>query len=152
MFIDSTNIFNAMRQKYNPGAKLDYRAYRDYLKDLGDIQVARVFVSELKNEASKFKGSLNQLGYEVISKPPMVIARDGRGDLIITRGMFNVELVVDILTSKPCDLTVIGTSDPQIIPVLAHIAGQVMILAAGIPDVLRAPGIEVVEIPESMIH
>ena len=153
MFIDAPNLYTSLQKKYDDKAKLSYKAVREYVDGLGTVGVARVYISEMKNEAGMFRRALNAIGYEVVAKRPILVGRSVAGkELITTRGMFDVEMSVAAIVEES-DLTIICSNSPQLLPALRWMITRqrVMLLAAGIPDVLRIEGVQNVEIPESMI-
>jgi uncharacterized LabA/DUF88 family protein len=152
VFVDVSNVYYCISKKY-PGRKLDYAAYMNYCKDLGEIANASAFGSQLNNEAASFIHCLSKLGYTPKYKTPKSYMNDGK---LKRKADHDVAIAIDMINMAPrMDLVVLGTADGDLVPAVQWLKEkgiEVVILACGISRDLKDVVTTWIEIPESMLE
>ena len=151
MFVDSSNFYYACAQKYFK-RKLDYKAYYEYVKELGSIESCFVYGVQVGTEAKKFIERVVAMGYTPKYRAPMSMDGDMR-----YRGNWKIGITVDIMTQfQDLDIVVIGSSEygyDDLIRFLTANGKQVIIMAFGIPYTFKEiDNCVCIEIPESMLE
>lgn len=152
IFVDVSNLYFSLKRRYN-NRRLDYRKFKDYVSDFGDITLAKAYGYQLNGQASKFINALQAIGYEAIYKDVKQIQTDsGR----FRKGDWDVGIAVDIIRHyKELDLIVLACADGDLAPLVTYLQDadkQVVVIASGISHELKDLGIPCIEIPASLLE
>ena len=114
-FIDSQNLNLAIRDQ---GWELDFRRFRQYLKDAYDVTKAFIFIGYVPTNQSLYT-ALQQKGYILIFKPTLRLP-DGK-----VKGNTDAELVLHaMLEYSNYDKAVIATGDGDCYCLIKHLKKQ----------------------------
>ena len=156
VFMDVSNLYYCCNQRYQ--AKLNYKAYIDFIKDYGEVTQAIAYGAQLKNEAKKFITVLEHLGFQAKYKSPKTF-EGVEGKLSIKRKAdWDVGIAIDIVQiclGVGVDTIFIGSADSDLTPVVQWAISRgvtVVILACGISRELKECATKWIEIPESMME
>ena len=152
VFMDVSNLYYCIGKKYNQ-RKLDYGAYLDYVKELGDVQHALAYGAQMNNEAAGFIHCIRQKGYEPKYKTP----KDYHNrDNFKRKCDWDVGIAIDIVRMiDRMDMIILGTADGDLRPVVEWAKEHgvdVIVLACGISRELKDVATKFIEIPESMLE
>lgn len=152
VFVDVSNIYYCVGKKFNQ-RKLDYRAYIDFIKDLGEVAHALAYGAQMNNEAAGFIHCIKGIGFEPKYKTP----KDYHNrDNFKRKADWDVGIAIDIVRMiDRMDMIVLGTADGDLRPVVEWAKERgvdVIILACGISRELKDIATKYIEIPESMLE
>lgn len=154
IFVDVSNMYYCVKKKYNK-RKLNYQAFYDYVKDLGEIKSATAYGAQVKHEAQHFITCLKHIGFQTKYK----MAKDYQNvDKFKRKADWDVGIAVDIIESilnNEHDMIVLGSADGDLAPVVEWCTEndiKVFILACGISRELKKTATTFIEIPESMLE
>lgn len=160
IFVDVSNLYYCISKKFT-GRKLDYKKYKEFLKDYGEIAIINAYGAHLHNEARKFIHCLQQSGYDTKWKQPKVYHNDSVSLSEIRRKAdWDVGITIDIINAvldNKIQRVILGTADGDLTSVVEwckkrHI--DVIIVATGISKDLKTlvGDNNYVEIPESLLE
>ena len=148
LFMDASNLYYCLNHKKH-GAKLDYKKYYDYCKDFGEITVAKVYGSQLNNNAVAFIHALQKIGYDTIFKEPKEFSDKTR------KADWDVGMAVDmIVASEHLDRIILGSADSDMTSVVQHLKEkgiEVIVLASGVSMELKKCAV-CIEIADSLLE
>ena len=151
VFVDTSDIYHKVKRKFS--GKLCYDTYYDMVVRWGTIQQAFAYGMQIENEAGGFIACLKAAGFNVLFKPPKIMVINDRE---IKRCEWNVRIAIDIVkTINRLDIIVLGSSNPDLIPLIHWIKDQgvkVYILASCVPKCLRDIVDKVIEITEEYLE
>jgi uncharacterized LabA/DUF88 family protein len=154
VFMDVSNLYYCCNQKYQ--AKLNYKAYLDFIKGYGDVTQAIAYGAQLKDEARKFIAVLEHLGFQAKYKCPKTF--EGTGTAVKRKADWDVGIAMDIVQiclGVGVDTIFIGSADSDLVPVVNWTVNRgvtVVVLACGISRDLKDVATKWIEIPESMLE
>jgi len=152
VFVDTSDIYHRIRRKFD-GEKLCYEAYFEKVTSWGTVQQAFAYGMQTEHEAGGFITCLKINGFDVRFKRPRIIKI---ADREIKRCDWGIQIAVDVVkTISRLDLVVLGTSNPDFIPLIHWIKDQgvkVTILASCVPRSLRDAADSVVEITRDYLE
>lgn len=90
-FIDAQNLHLGIKED---GWRIDYRAFRKYLKDKYQVEVAYMFIGYMKENEALYT-SLRSFGFELVFKE-VLVAIDKNGKKLV-KGNVDAELVLQAL-------------------------------------------------------
>lgn len=153
LFVDISNLYYCVGKKY-PKRKLDYRKYKRFVQDLGEIQQMVAYGAQMSQQAEGFKYCLKQMGFNTKYKTPKVYA--GEGDKVKRKADWDVGIAMDMVQMiDRFDMIVLGTGDGDMLPVVEWAMQKgvdVVILASGISKDLRTHATQCIEIPPSLLE
>lgn len=127
-FIDSQNLNLAIRDQ---GWELDFKRFRQYLKDTLDVTKAFIFIGFVPTNQNLYT-SLQQKGYILIFKPTLRLP-DGK-----VKGNTDAELVLHAMIEYPnYDKAVIVTGDGDCYCLIKHLKKQGKLKRLIIPNQLK---------------
>ena len=144
VFIDANNLYYFLRRKYRD-RKLDYKAYLQFVEDLGEITQSIVYGCQHPKDASPFISSLKHIGFETnfFGNKMFPINCCGR-------------MAVDILTHvTDYDTIIIGSNDVNLLSLIKYLTEQgikVILFASNIGKVWSDIVENTIEIPESLLE
>jgi len=151
IFADISNLYYCIANKY-PKHKLNYQAYLDYCKDLGEIRFARAYGASIGREAQAFIRAIEEMGWETFYKEPKVYHKK---DKIKRKCDWDVGIAVDMIqTMDKLDIIILGSADGDMSPAVAYAVRrgiQVIVIASGISNELRETATKCIEIPASFL-
>lgn len=146
--MDVSNLYYTIQKKYSH--KLNYRAYYDFVKDLGEIQQAIAYGAQMNDEAKGFITCLRDIGFIPKYKEPKEF-HDGT-----IKANWDVGITVDIIQMiDKLDMVVLGSADGDFASLIEHIQGRgvvTVVLACNISHELHNTGAQCIEIPESLLE
>lgn len=156
VFVNSSLLFYVVQAQYkrsNPQAKIDYTAYLNHaVGDDGKLYRAFAYGAQIDNEAAGFIECLQRTGFETRYVPAKCV--NGKHHVLDTDR--NIEMAVDVIRiAHRLDVVVLGSNDPDLIPLVKFIkekGTKVVIFAARIPRELARAADEVREITESILE
>jgi uncharacterized LabA/DUF88 family protein len=153
IFVDLANMYYCCSKKFG-GKKLDYKKYIDYIAEtIGDIGRATAYGAQKSSEAKGFITCLKYIGFEVKYKQPQTITIGGKD---IQRVDWNVGIALDVVrTLDRLDLVVLGSSDPNIVPLVEFIQERGLacaVISCGIHKELKRRATTWVEIDEAFLE
>lgn len=153
MFVDVSNLYYCINKKY-PRRKLDYRKYKRFVEDLGEIQQAIAYGAQMSNQADGFKYCLQQMGFTTKYKVPKVYGNESTG--ITRKADWDVGITMDIVNMiDRFDMVILGSGDGDMLPVVEWCMRKgvdVVVIATGISRDLRSNATQAIEIPESLLE
>jgi len=153
VFIDVSNLYYCIQKKY-PKRKLDYRKYKRFIEDLGEIQQAIAYGAQMAKQADGFKYCLQQMGFQTKYKTPKEYGSEELG--IKRKADWDVGIAMDVVNMVDrFDMVILGTGDGDMMPLVEWCMQKgvdVVILATGISRDLRAGATKAIEIPESLLE
>ena len=153
LFVDVSNVYYCLKQRHGT-RKLSYKKLLAFVKDLGEIQVAIAYGSQLKGVADRFLAQLRRLGFRTNFKEPKTFHSDKKG--IQRKADWDVGIAVDIMAMLDrLDLVVLCTGDGDMAPIIdaAQNAGvTVLVVGTNISYELKAVANQCIEIPESFLE
>lgn len=156
IFMDVSNLYYCCNQKYQ--AKLNYKAYLDFIKDYGEVTQAIAYGAQLKDEARKFIAVLEHLGFQAKYKCPKTFDGPDGTVSVKRKADWDVGIAIDIVQiclGVGVDTIFIGSADSDLVPVVQWAASRgvtIVILACGISRDLKDVATKWIEIPESMME
>ncbi len=151
VFVDTSDLYHRIRRKFN--GKLCYDSYYEKVAELGTVQQAFAYGIQTDNEAGGFITCLKMAGFDVRFKRPRTMKI---GDREIKRCDWGIGITIDIVkTINHLNLIVLGTSNPDFIPLIRWIKDQgvkITILASCIPKSLKDVADNVIEIDEEFLE
>ena len=154
VFVDVSNLYYCIHKKYK-GRKLDYRKYLAFIKDLGDMQVAIAYGSQMNNQASAFVYCLKAIGFNTKFKSPKTYVNLGETG-IRRKADWDVGIAIDIVKMiDRLDMVILGSGDGDMLPVVEWAMDKgvdVVVLASGISRDLKDKATKFIEIPESLLE
>lgn len=152
VFVDVSNIYYCIGKKFE-GRKLDYRAYLDYIRDLGEITKVIAYGSQLSTEAAGFIHCLQKIGYQTKFKSVKTYSQDQE---LRRKADWDVGITMDIVNMiDRFDMIILGSADGDLEPVVDWAMRRgvdVIILACGISRDLKDKSTQFIEIPESLLE
>lgn len=124
VFVNVANLYTGLGKKY-PGRKLDYRKYRDKVAE-GDV-LARAVAYGLKKdtEADRFISSLKHIGYDTRYRNFRRFEdKQETGETVVNYRRVDLNLIMSLDIVRCIDRLhkiVLGTSDPEIVPLIEWI-------------------------------
>lgn len=147
VFLDVNNLYYCIGKQYNR-RKLDYEKYLNFLRDLGELQTAIAYGTQVNNQARGFIHCLRQTGFQTKFKS---IRSTGE-----RQPNWDVGIVIDVVNmADRLDLVVLGSSNRELAPVVAWCMDRgidVIVVACGIPKELKNKATSFIEIPESLLE
>lgn len=124
VFVDVANLYKGLGKKF-PGRKLDYRKYRDRVAE-GDVLARAVAYGLMRDtEADRFIGSLKHIGYETkYRKFRRFEDKQENGEILVNYRRVDLNLIMALDVVRCVDRLhkiVLGTSDPEIVPLIEWI-------------------------------
>lgn len=145
VFVNTNNLYGTVGARY--GRKLSYQRYLDFCMDLGDVQMASAYLSQVKSESKSFITCLRKFGYYTVIKKSHNI-QDG--------STWDVQMALDSykfsMENNDIDTFIFGTSLINMIPIykeLGEYGKTIIILASKIPHQLKRYA-QCIEIPKSL--
>ncbi len=109
-FIDAQNLYLGIKEQ---GWKLDYRRFRNYLRDKFEIERAFIFIGYIEQNQGLYK-MLERARFDVIFKE--IIHQDG-----VPKGNIDADLIVHAMsTINDYGEAVLVTSDGDFRPLVEH--------------------------------
>ncbi len=152
--VDVSNLYYCIGKKYE-GRRLNYAAYVEYIKDLGEILKMVAYGAQLGKEANAFIHCLRKLGFETKYKAPRVFKN---GPHTRRKADWDVGIAIDIVNAiemRSVDMIILGTADGDLTPCVewARARGvDVVVLACGVARELKKSASYFIEIPESFLE
>lgn len=154
LFLDLSNLYFCVGKRYK-GRKVNFKAYIDFVKDLGSIEAAYAYGTYRADEADRFFDKLRDIGFYVRTKPVKEYVEADRGRSRF-KADWDVGIVIDIVNmSERINTVVLGSADGDLEPVVDWCVNkgiQVIVLASDISSDLRAKAGECIEIPGSLLE
>lgn len=152
LYMDVSNLYYCIK-KYYDGRKLDYSAYLDFVKEMGDLEITRAFMAQRGNEAYQFIHYLEALGYKVISKSPKAFhSPNGTKH----KADWDVGLTIEVIKdAENLDMVILGTADGDFLPLVEYLKDKgtmVVVMACTISKELKDSANACIEIPESLLE
>jgi len=148
VFCDVSNLYYCIGNRFN-GKKLDYKGFLNFIKDLGEIQQAVAYGSQMRNEAHPFIKALKSVGFVTKFKKPKEFANGRKSD-------WDVGIAVDMISMMGAlDMVILGSADSDMAPAVAYIMNKgikVLVFACGVSRELHETGAEIIEVTESMLE
>jgi uncharacterized LabA/DUF88 family protein len=149
VFIDLSNLYYCTLNRF--GRKPDYKAYLQFVKDLGDVTHAFAYGSQIGNQAQQFIYAMNQIGYVTRYKQAKAVGATHKANWDVGIVMEVVQVVLGV----GLDVVVLGTADGDMAPLVDWCQKRgipVVILASGISHELRDIAHKTIEMPESLLE
>lgn len=152
-FVDVSDLYRRVSRKFD-GRKLDYKKYYDFVADLGQVQQAIAYGSQLNDEARGFIFCLRNIGFHTKYKEPRTFTtEDGHIRRLIN---WNVGICMDVVNMVDnLDMVVLGSSDSDLLPLVkwcSSIGLKTIVFSCGVGKRLNEEASEVIEIPESLLE
>lgn len=154
VFIDVSNFYYCVSKRFS-GRRLSFEKYYDFVKDMGEMVVARAYGAQQKKEADEFIERLHGIGFETRYKKVKTYKDKGK---IRKKADWDVGMTMDIVrmvNAKELDLIILGTADSDLEPLVAWCKEndvEVMVLACRISRELRDTADHAIEIFESLVE
>jgi uncharacterized LabA/DUF88 family protein len=152
IFVDVSNLYYCIGKKFN-NRKLDYGKYMQYIKDLGQVEIAIAYGAQVKNQANKFLYALQKVGFKTKYRSPKAFVDNGT---IRKKADCDLQIAVDIVNYiNDIDMLVLGSADGDFTPIVKMAIENnvtVIILACHISGDLKRTASEFIEIPESLLE
>lgn len=147
IFVDVNNLYYQVKKRYD-GRKVDYKAFYNYVRELGDIQIANAYSCDLQTNTivTKFINCLQHIGFKCLFKE------------VLKHNYYSWDcgITTDILKAlSRLDLIILGSSSNNFAPLLTHIRDMgidIIIIASNINKELRTLATRYIEIPESFLE
>jgi len=153
VFLDVSNLYYCIQKKF-PKRKLDYRKYKRFIEDLGEIQQAIAYGAQMSSQADGFIYCLQQMGFHTKFKAPKVYP--GEGENVKRKADWDVGIAMDVVNMiDRFDMIILGTGDGDMLPLVEWCMRKgvdVVILATGISRDLKKQATKAIEIPESLLE
>lgn len=147
VFLDVNNLYYCLNKQYNR-RKLDYEKYLEFLQDLGELQTAIAYGTQVNNQARGFIHCLRQTGYQ--TKFKTIRNTNDR------QPSWDVGITIDVVNmADRLDLVVIGSANRDLLPVVAWCMDRgldVIVVACGIAKELKQRATSFIEIPASLLE
>lgn len=155
LLVDTRSIMHTLTKSYSNG-KLDYTKYTEEClgTDLLHTAIAYGFTSG-DGGSHSFTTFLQKAGYLCKFSNPVKI-KDGDGFKYVFNS-FAVQMSIDamrIIASGKVDKVIIGSSDPLIVPLIAHfrdVGVECVVFCNRVPAVIQNVASQTKDIPESML-
>jgi uncharacterized LabA/DUF88 family protein len=154
--MDVSNLYYCCNQKYK--AKLNYRAYLDFIKEYGEVSQAIAYGAQIKEEARKFISVLEHLGFQAKYKCPKTFEGPDGGLSVKRKADWDVGIAMDVVQiclGVGVDTIFLGSADSDLTPVVKWATNRgitFVVLACGISRDLKEVATKWIEIPESMME
>ncbi len=117
-FIDAQNLNLGVRSQ---GWKLDWRKFRQYLRNKYNVVKAYLFIGQVAGNESLY-ASLQEYGYIIIFKPTL---NHRNGDKVVIKGNVDAELVLHTMIQyKNYDKAIIVTGDGDFHCLIEYLEGK----------------------------
>lgn len=127
-FIDGQNVFLGVK---HAGWEIDYRAFREYLRDKFDIEVAYLFIGYISTNAQLY-AQLQRAGFILIFKETLVI-RTKHGETV--KGNVDAELVLQAMIDiQEYDQAIIVTGDGDFACLMKHLKSVGKLMKVIVPN------------------
>ena len=150
VFCDVSNLYYCVSHRFE-GRKLDYRKYLAFIQDLGDIQYAYAYGSQMKGQAHAFVAALKGAGFIPKFKSPKEI----QGKVYKRKADWDVGIAIDMIKGMTdLDTMILGSADSDMAPAVEYVREQnvkVIVFACGVSRELHDL-CDVLEIPESLLE
>jgi len=135
VYVNVSNQFAALSEK-KKGYRVNYEKYLSSVLDSNDTLILAIaYGSQISDEATAFIHVLKKLGY--ITK----FASSRQENREIRQPNRNVEITIDILDSvNKLDTIVIGSNDPELIPLIHKLRLQGITVIVSTPFLLHTEG------------
>lgn len=159
LLVDVSNIYYCISKKW-PGEKLDYDKFLNYIEEeFGDLRRAIAYGYQMSDEAQSFITCLKTIGFDVVYqklKPKFKASDEESSRTEYKKPDQNVGIAMDaVRISDKVDTIVIGSSDPDLVPLVQWIKDQglrCIIVAVGISKELKDSCNRYIEIPRSLLE
>ena len=154
VFVDISNLYYCVRNGFH-GRHLDYKKYYDFIKPMGEVQVAIAYGAQMEQEASSFIHCLREIGYTPKYKVPKSYGNDQK---LKRKADWDVGIAVDMINmvlAGRIDMVVLGCADGDLAPAVEWVMSRsvdVIILGSGISRDLKDAATKWIEIPESLLE
>ena len=149
--VDVNNLFNSYMRKF-PGKRVDYKLLLERANQIAPVVRATAYGFQNSQEVEGFINRLRQLGYDTRFKKPRLVEEENKKFKTFDWNVGICMDVVRLVTSGRVDTTIIGSSDPELVPLLQWVHGhgiRTIILSAGIGRELKNAADQFEEIGES---
>lgn len=151
VFADVSNLYYCVGKRFD-GRKLDYQKLYQKASEIGDVQRAFAYGSQVGDEANPFITCLKKIGYDTKYRRPK-ISEDNR---IVRKVNWDVGIAMDIVRMTPRINTVILCSaDEDLAPLVQWVRDQgvrCVVLACGISRLLKEVADSHIEITEELLE
>lgn len=151
IYIDASNMYHCVREMY--GKKLDYGKYKEFVSDLGEVVISKVYGSHNNKDADRFIHALHELGYETDFKQLRHFSAKNGG--VTHKADQDINMAIGIIEALDTyDTVVLGTADGDFAPLVNYLRKHgkaVWVLALGISYELRDSADTCIEISSSLL-
>lgn len=149
VFLDVADLYYCINRKFR-GRKLDYKKYLAYVQDLGEVQRATAYGTQLSKEAAGFIHCLKKEGYTTRFKQVKRWQEESK------RSHWDAAIAVDAISMLDrIDKVILGSASDDLVPLVEHLVRSgvdVIVIACNIHRKLREVATDYVEIPESLLE
>jgi uncharacterized LabA/DUF88 family protein len=151
VYVDVSNLYYCIGKRFK-NRKLDYRIYLDFIRDFGEVTVAKAYGAQIKNQANSFLHCLKRIGFEPEYEVPKQFA--GEDGTIKKKANYDVKITVDMIQASH-DIYILGSADGDFAPLVTYLRGRgakVIVCACKISGDLHSVADLLIEIPESFLE
>jgi len=146
LYVDVSNLYFCLCN--NQRGKLNYSELVTFLDPLGNIIIRKAYGAQIKDEATQFIQSLQNLGFIANYKAPKTYGN-------VTKADWDVGIAVDIIKDlEHLDMIIIATADGDMCPLVQYIlehGKDAVIIGSGISKELQRTATKCIEIPASLV-
>ncbi len=150
IFVDTTNLYHTVYRKHK--GRLCYEEYYQQIVKDNEVIIASAYGMTIGSTDS-FQNCLAYAGFETSFKTPKIIEIH---DVKIKRCDWGIQMAIAVVeVIDEVDIVVLGSSDPNLYPLVSWIKGQgkdVWIVSSLIPRILKDAATKVIEIPEAWLE
>jgi len=151
LFVDVSNLYYTLKREYK--RKLDYAKLKEFVEDMGEIQVMIAYGASKNGCAKKFIYKLDTLGYQTKFKEVKTFQN---ATSIRHKADQDVAIAVDMLNMcDRLDLIILVSADGDLLPAVETLMSKginVLIIGCNISHDFKAVAREVIEIPQSLLE
>lgn len=155
VFADISNLYYCIGRKFE-GRKLDYEKLIEKVSELGTIQRAFAYGTQINTEASNFISCLRKLGWTTKYKQPKMSDAPGEERKVIRKADWDVGIAMDaVRMADKVGVIVLCSSNPDLVPLVEWIKEQgirCIILACGISRELKEVADQFSEIDSDLLE
>lgn len=151
VYVDVSNLYYCIGKRFK-NRKLDYSKYLSFIKDFGQITIAKAYGAQVKNQASGFLHCLKKIGFEPEYEIPKQFT--GEDGSIKKKANYDVKIAVDMIRANH-DFYVLGSADGDFAPLVHYLRENgafVIVCACKISNDLLTAANLCIEIPESFLE
>ena len=152
IFVDTSDLYHKVQRNFGRGSKVRFDFY---LECCEDFEIVDMVAYGMRSESQGFSNFLRGLGFIPKFKPPRIYEV---GDRKIKKCDWNTMLAVDVMKSvvdNDLDVVVLGSSNGLLLPLITYLKEldvEVIIIASGIPDLMKKSASSFTELRESELE